>query len=411
MKSRICAAVAMLVSAIQICRPDPLDVWTWRNPLPTGETFHSIAYGNGLFAATMDNGQVIYASVDGINWTPTYRDTNYFGFVCFGNGSFVAAGGYVIIEGNQYVVIHSSPDGVHWTKQNVPVPPLDSRSWFLGLSCVAYGNGIFVLGGGCDTTFMGTYDYAAMLTSADLANWSWSFFPTNVNSYLSAITYGNGRFVAEGNGAYGGTTFTSPDGVTWAPTNQGTNILDCLTYGKGMFAGMRRGGNTTIFASPDGVTWTPTSSGLAGSPNLDGIAYASGLFVAVGDAYDPAQGSWVACALTSTDCSAWVPHYSTTKNSYLKTVAYGNGRFAAGGDSGLTMTLPDGASWTQRSSAVTTATLRAITYANGQFVAAGDAIVTSTDGANWIWRSSDGPISGLAYGTANLWELASTARS
>ena len=41
----------------------PLDVWTWRNPLPTGNNLNSVAHGvvngNGLFAAVGPDGSIV----------------------------------------------------------------------------------------------------------------------------------------------------------------------------------------------------------------------------------------------------------------------------------------------------------------------------------------------------------------
>jgi hypothetical protein len=52
-----------------------------------------------------------------------------------------------------------------------------------------------------------------------------------------------------------------------------------VTYGNGTFVAVGEGG--TILTSPDGVSWTARTSGT--SNWLDGVAYGNGLFVAVGD--------------------------------------------------------------------------------------------------------------------------------
>jgi len=51
----------------EIGRADPLDGWTWRNPLPTGNNLDHIAYGNGLFVA-VGSAYTIVTSADGVNW-------------------------------------------------------------------------------------------------------------------------------------------------------------------------------------------------------------------------------------------------------------------------------------------------------------------------------------------------------
>jgi len=44
-----------LLIITEIGRADPLDSWTWRNPLPTGNNLNRIAYGNGQFVAVGSN--------------------------------------------------------------------------------------------------------------------------------------------------------------------------------------------------------------------------------------------------------------------------------------------------------------------------------------------------------------------
>jgi hypothetical protein len=75
------------------------------------------------------------------------------------------------------------------------------------------------------------------------------------------VTYGNGLFVAVGDG---GTILTSPDGVNWTrgPRGRATRLFG-VTYGNGLFVAVGRFG--TILTSPDGVTWTPRTSGTSDS--------------------------------------------------------------------------------------------------------------------------------------------------
>src|SRR5690349_1458171 len=59
-----------LLSCTQIgWAKDPLDIWTWRNPLPTGAYLFRAAYGNGQFVVVGESGTVL-TSADGINWVP-----------------------------------------------------------------------------------------------------------------------------------------------------------------------------------------------------------------------------------------------------------------------------------------------------------------------------------------------------
>jgi hypothetical protein len=52
------STVLALLILTEAGQADPLDTWTWRNPLPTGNTPNDIAYGNGQFVAVKENGKI-----------------------------------------------------------------------------------------------------------------------------------------------------------------------------------------------------------------------------------------------------------------------------------------------------------------------------------------------------------------
>jgi hypothetical protein len=124
-------AVLLFLCSIQAGRAiDPLDTWTWRNPLPTGSTPSGIAYGNGQFAAVGFSGAIL-TSTDRAIWIQRRlgiskgHDLNG---IAYGNGQFVAVG--------DYGAIVTSTDGVNW---------VESQSGsFNRLYAIAYGNGQFV---------------------------------------------------------------------------------------------------------------------------------------------------------------------------------------------------------------------------------------------------------------------------
>ncbi len=83
--------------------------------------------------------------------------------------------------------------------------------------------------------------------------------------------------------------------------------------------------------------------------------------------------------------SQWLVRPSNTSAS-LNGVVFANGLFVAVGDNGAIVTSPDGEGWTPRASG-TTDQLRAIAFGNGRFVATrvnrSIPAITSTDGINW----------------------------
>lgn len=131
-------------SGPQITAIDPLDRWTLRSPIPTGSDLHGIA---------------------------------------FGDGEFVAVGGYTDTWGSEHAVVLTSADGANWNTQ--------SSDGGATLNGIAYGNGLFVAVG----------DFGTILTSTDGTSW------TNRNSgtrdVLYAVTYGDGQFVVAGNHGFG----------------------------------------------------------------------------------------------------------------------------------------------------------------------------------------------------------------
>lgn len=392
-----CAAMCVLFLA-QLCRgADPLDTWTWRNPVPTGESFVSITYGNGVFAAVVGGavGPAIYTSPDGIDWTAScWRTNGNFSSITYGNGLFLATR---FDYSEDKAEILSSADGVNWS-QHIIVPQNGPSALYEAPSAIIYANSLYVaVGSGFARQCSGS-SYAVVLTSADLMNWTQTIL-TECESILLDISYGGGKFVAVGGS---GKFFTSSDGYSWFRTYSSTSTFRDITYGNGVFIAVSQDSGT-IVTSPDGVNWTQRSlAPTLTSVHLYDISYASGLFVAVGSAFDPVQRSYVGLIVSSQDGVNWTIRYSGANNWGLYAVAYGNARFTVGGDHGLNFTSPDGINWTQRNSAVTTAEFRAVAFGDGQFVAVGSATVTSPDGVYWTWRNSNASLLGVTYGNGKF---------
>ena len=71
---------------------------------------------------------------------------------------------------------------------------------------------------------------------------------------------------------------TSIDGATWNIRTSATdNIWNSVTYGNGLFVAVGNG----VMTSPDGITWSNRTS--AAVNNWRSVAYGDGLFVAVSD--------------------------------------------------------------------------------------------------------------------------------
>jgi hypothetical protein len=137
--------------------------------------------------------------------------------------------------------------------------------------------------------------------------------------------------------------------------------------------------------------WTLVSNSRFGSSGVNSIAYGNNRFVAVGDsgkmAYSSDGVTWTAVS------------NSRFGSSSVQAVAYGGNRFVAVGDSGKMATSTDGASWTLVSnSQFGSNAIIAIAYGSNRFVAVGDSgkMATSTDGTTWT------AVSNSTFGTSNI---------
>ncbi|MBI5689039.1 MAG: PKD domain-containing protein [Verrucomicrobia bacterium] len=228
-----------------------------------------------------------------------------------------------------------------------------------------------------------TLDGAGSVTTLD--------FPTTQN--LTAIAYGNGRFVAAGPyydaGAREeiGSLWTSTDGYAWTPLL--TTVFDSFTLNFVAFSGDQWLAGSTgglLLTSTDGINWARQLSGVTTS--IKAAAYGGGTWVVVG-----AGGR----ALTSRDGVAWTSH-ATGVTTDLNGIAFREGMFTAVGAAGVILVSGDGITWARQNSG-TTGTLNAVGYVKGTWVAAGDAglVRTSANLTNWSAASLGDRTSSLLF--------------
>jgi len=380
--SNYLGAAMSAVAMLRVAAPGPLDSWTWRNPLPQGNSLKATAFGNGLFVAVANAGTIV-TSVDGVNWvvqrSGVGSDLNA---IAFGNGRFIAAGasGTVLTSddgtnwvaqpfdigtnpnaiafGNgrfvlvSYSYVFVSTDGVHWFNSVVfPVAALNS---------LVYGNGLFVGVGGNNAVF----------TSSDGVSWANHSLAPPQTAQLLSVTYGNNRFVAVGFNA----AATSTDGTDWTLAEPGPPaIFSGVGFGNGQFVSVGGQGGAK---SVDGLTWTPIPSSNA----LSGIAFGNGLFAAVGP---------LGAIVTSTDTVTWSNHrQGTTENVHA--IASDHGVQVAVGTGGMILTSSNGGLAWARVASGTTLDLYGITFANSNFFAVGNngVLLTSTNGSDWAIHAS-----------------------
>jgi hypothetical protein len=298
MKATKLMTVIALLAFAHIGRADPLDQWTWRSPWAPSARLYAVTYGNGQFVAVGDKGAIL-SSPDGTAWILRQAPTNLVGWqgaglgltsIAYGNGGFVAVGGISLFGS----ISMSSADGANWVMGGAPLPENVGGASGGG---IAFGHGRFAWAG-------------------------------------TAVSYGNGQFVAVGDGGW---IATSADGTNWFNQQSGTTSwLRSITYGNGQYvvAGVQYRPSlfSSILTSADGTNWVERESGLS-NLILEGVTYGDGQFVAVGGDFN---GN-APMILTSVDGVSWTPRQSPA-GIYLYGVTYGNSRFVAVGDSGAILT-------------------------------------------------------------------------
>jgi|GEM_PF-1186507 len=363
----------------------PLDAWAWRNPLPQGNPLYAITYGDGQFVAVggyddeAGSMAVIATSPDGTAWRVRAQGTlGMLRGVAYGYGRFVAVGNSKVRSPGSVEwadLILTSADGEIWTPQS-----LGTGNTFYA---VTYGNGRFVAVG---YGWAGGYSFATAITSTDGVTWdSHPMRPTSLDNLGNpyAVAYGGGIFVAVGDN---GRVFTSTDGADWTPQSSGmAGTLQGVVYGDGKFVavGLSYAGSPyLVYTSEDGSTWNSCAPG--GIDVLNGITYGSGVFVAVG--YLGAGVATTGRIIASTDGTSWTPQADSS--DWIYAAAYGNGTFVATGEAGAVLSSPDGLAWTPQSGA--SAWLYGVACGNGALVAVGEdgTILTSGDGRRWTPQPS-----------------------
>jgi uncharacterized repeat protein (TIGR02543 family) len=257
----------------------------WQVISSSGNDLKAVIYGNGLFVAVGDSGN-IRTSPDGLTWTvQTSSTTNNLWGVTWSGSKFVAVG-------NSGTILTSS-NGTSWTPQTSNTTSTLLNVTWSGSRFVVVGDAILTSSDGVTwttrtsgtantlygvtwsgTQFVAVGGAGTILTSTDGVTWSSQ--TSGTTNYLWGVTWNGSLFVATG---YSGTILTSSNGTSWTPqTSRTTNYLWGITWNGSLFVVV--GDNSTIRTSPDGVNWTPRSSGITNY--LHSVTWNGSRFVAVG---------------------------------------------------------------------------------------------------------------------------------
>jgi len=340
-------------------------------------------FGNGLFLVGLETFDAyisrtsFFTSPDAATWSEIDSVTNFsHSELTFGNGAFVVVGYLDNFAATALV----STDAVHWVEQDLGNQLLAND--------VTFGQGRFVIVG----------QSGEVLTSPDGAQWL-SPGPSLTHESLRSVTRCNDLLVAVGaNGA----VLVSSDGSHWtnmpAPPLPFGDWVSGITYGQGQFVAISFSG--AILRSTDAAHWTRQESGIA----LYGIAYAEGVFVAVGSGYT--TNGYYGAVLTSSDAVTWTERIERPYQSF-NSVTYGNGRFVVvgsspfagfGGGPDVDPNAPivffssDGVNWNPGFPGPFEGyvNLNAVAYGNGAFVAVGGGFCYRFCRQRYVWTSVDG---------------------
>jgi hypothetical protein len=151
-----------------------------------------------------------------------------------------------------------------------------------------------------------------------------------------------------------------------------TNELNGITYASGVWVAV--GGRGLVVSRDDQGNWTQ----ITATPYGDLYA------VVKGGAYYVAVGS-EGVATRSTNLRDWSPPIGTPARGILQSIDYHDGYFVAVGDNGFIIESQDGNTWT-RINSPTTLDLKAVRYTGGQWIAVGQkgTVLLSTDRDEWI---------------------------
>lgn len=290
-----------------------------------------------LLVSFGDNGSA-QTSPDGMRWTnrSSARNAVIVGMTS-GAGMYVGVG----TEDNFNGAVYSSPDGVTWQHEvNPQVPRANDyyEQWQDDLYGAAYGDGVFVAVG----------SYGVILRSED--GHTWTVERSGTQDSLLAVVRAGGQFVAVGDD---GTVLTSPDGHVWTRrvAAQTKLMYWSAAVGRDMLVIMgadigKKSSRTVVTSVPitqlagvDPMSLsTPVAIGeSSGSTWLAQIACGNGRFVAVADG----EGQvWY-----SDDGLAWTSSAPVFAEEPARAVAFAHGVFVAVGDAQTIAVSQDGSSW------------------------------------------------------------------
>lgn len=199
---------------------------------------------------------------------------------------------------------------------------------------------------------------------------AWTAQISGSSAKLAAVFFLKNQFVAVGNS---GAVLTSPNGSNWTShATAATNLRRGATYANGQYL-------LVGFSSPLNRALVGISADLLQirtfNPGFDqgyyAIAYGAGRYAA---------GGWAGFALTSPNGTDW-PTTNRVHFEHINDLQFHQSVFVAAANDGKLMTSLTGTNWTLRAQGMSSEDLNAVTYGNGTFVVVGGAGTVLQSGA------------------------------
>jgi len=260
-----------------------------------------------------------------------------------------------------------------------PEYPEDKSS----VSALVYGNGKFIAG----------FGWAKMSVSYDGINWIQINNPFEPYT-TDALAYGNGVFVA---GSVHGAMAYSNDGENWILINNSpfgkNDIINTICYGENKFiagSGYIDPNDYSNYVrmaySNDGINWTAINNNIFGRfDSVFDIVNGDGKFIAGGGSSSSGKLAY------STDGITW--QSINVANSSIFSLEYGNDKFVYGNVKGEIFYSLDGLTWEKCNSSCfnINESVRSISFGNGIYLAVGGGgnIAYSTNGIEWYKKNHE----------------------
>jgi hypothetical protein len=281
---------------VSLIDPQPLQAtWSWDDEAPWENinSFQSNSYtvswceSLGFFIIGGSD-STVNISKDGINWSQTIV-TN---FQAYSIDIVSASNKPILVWGE-----HTSNDGTVWTYNNLPIT---------SYSRMVYLNGMFLT-----SANQPEYGGYGLYTSIDGFTWTpvSPSFQGMVRSYNNSVYVGIDSILT----TYGGTLIFSNDLNTWTQTNVNSTIYD-IAYGNGVFVAVGDGAYTSV----DGQTWNQSVVPDGWIPEHTSIIFGNNIFIVFSHYTNASDGN----VYTSVDGSNWVFESSYTGSSTDISITY-----------------------------------------------------------------------------------------